>query len=112
MFYTIKYFYVYFKRTKQIFFKNFTLFKYNIFDLKIKKRESVDTLTFSRFLLEATPGFEPGIRVLQTRALPLGYVAIFGAGNGNRTRNLTLARLRFTTKLYLHVLYLIVLPSI
>lgn len=26
--------------------------------------------------LEATPGFEPGIRVLQTRALPLGYVAI------------------------------------
>ena len=25
--------------------------------------------------LEATPGFEPGIRVLQTRALPLGYVA-------------------------------------
>ena len=27
-------------------------------------------------LLEATPGFEPGIRVLQTRALPLGYIAI------------------------------------
>lgn len=26
--------------------------------------------------LEATPGFEPGIRVLQTRALPLGYDAI------------------------------------
>ena len=26
-------------------------------------------------MLEATPGFEPGIRVLQTRALPLGYVA-------------------------------------
>ena len=25
--------------------------------------------------LEATPGFEPGIRVLQTHALPLGYVA-------------------------------------
>lgn len=25
--------------------------------------------------LEAPPGFEPGIRVLQTRALPLGYVA-------------------------------------
>ena len=31
-----------------------------------------------RFLdgLEATPGLEPGIRVLQTRALPLGYVAL------------------------------------
>ena len=28
------------------------------------------------FKLEATPGFEPGIRVLQTRALPLGYVAV------------------------------------
>ena len=26
--------------------------------------------------LEATPGFEPGIRVLQTRALPLGYIAV------------------------------------
>ena len=57
--------------------------------------------------LEATPGFEPGIRVLQTRALPLGYVAInfifnymhylinnsiklkinIGAGNENRTRD-------------------------
>ena len=35
-------------------------------------------MLFQRFLvfsLEATPGFEPGIRVLQTRALPLGYVA-------------------------------------
>ena len=29
------------------------------------------------FCLEATPGFEPGIRVLQTHALPLGYVAVF-----------------------------------
>ena len=26
-------------------------------------------------MLEATPGFEPGVKVLQTRALPLGYVA-------------------------------------
>ena len=25
--------------------------------------------------MEATPGFEPGIAVLQTAALPLGYVA-------------------------------------
>jgi hypothetical protein len=25
--------------------------------------------------LEATPGFEPGIKVLQTSALPLGYAA-------------------------------------
>lgn len=27
--------------------------------------------------IEATTGFEPVIRVLQTRALPLGYVAIY-----------------------------------
>ena len=27
--------------------------------------------------MEATPGFEPGIRVLQTRALPLGYIAVY-----------------------------------
>ena len=26
--------------------------------------------------LEATPGFEPGIRALQARALPLGYAAL------------------------------------
>ena len=25
--------------------------------------------------LEAAPGFEPGVRVLQTHALPLGYAA-------------------------------------
>ena len=34
--------------------------------------------------LEATPGFEPGIRVLQTRALPLGYVAEYWAMSPNR----------------------------
>ena len=31
---------------------------------------------FRSLLLEATPGFEPGVKVLQTSALPLGYVAI------------------------------------
>ena len=29
-----------------------------------------------RFVLEVTPGFEPGMRVLQTLALPLGYVTM------------------------------------
>ncbi len=29
-----------------------------------------------RFILEVTPGFEPGMRVLQTLALPLGYVTM------------------------------------
>ena len=27
-------------------------------------------------MMEATPGFEPGVKVLQTSALPLGYVAV------------------------------------
>ena len=41
--------------------------------------------------LEAPPGIEPGMRVLQTRALPLGYGAD-GAGNGARTRHLSLGK--------------------
>lgn len=32
-------------------------------------------IDFSCFFLKATPGFEPGVKVLQTLALPLGYVA-------------------------------------
>jgi hypothetical protein len=42
--------------------------------------------------MEATPGFEPGIKVLQTSALPLGYVACSGAGNGTRTRDINLGK--------------------
>ncbi len=42
---------------------------YTILNAKEKPRNH------ARLNLEATPGFEPGIRVLQTRALPLGYVA-------------------------------------
>lgn len=48
-----------------------------------QKRKSRVNLTltrevtdFTRIILEAPPGFEPGIRVLQTRALPLGYSAV------------------------------------
>ncbi len=36
--------------------------------------------------MEAAPGIEPGVKVLQTSALPLGYAAI-GAENGTRTRD-------------------------
>jgi hypothetical protein len=32
-------------------------------------------LGFGWFFSKATPGFEPGVKVLQTLALPLGYVA-------------------------------------
>ena len=50
--------------------------------------------------MEATPGLEPGVEVLQTSALPLGYVAIFaasaafllGAGDEARTRYLHLGK--------------------
>ena len=46
--------------------------------LKNKNEQKKNLLkNFSRlFIMEATTGFEPVIRVLQTRALPLGYVAI------------------------------------
>jgi hypothetical protein len=35
-------------------------------------------VNYTRKNLEAAPGFEPGIKVLQTSALPLGYAAITG----------------------------------
>ena len=38
--------------------------------------------------LEAPPGIEPGMKVLQTSALPLGYSALF-TGYEARTRILT-----------------------
>ena len=42
----------------------------------------------SRGFLEAPPGFEPGIRVLQTHALPLGYSAVYkGKWSGLRGSN-------------------------
>ena len=34
---------------------------------------------FSLFILEAAPGFEPGIKDLQSSALPLGYAALKNA---------------------------------
>ena len=55
-------------------------------------------------LLEAKPGFEPGVRALQAPALPLGHFAAMkkadrdrpwfshGAGYGVRTRDLHLGK--------------------
>ncbi len=43
--------------------------------------------------MEAAPGFEPGVKDLQSHALPLGYAALFcenGASNRNRTDDLIL----------------------
>ena len=51
--------------------------------------------------MEAPPGFEPGMEVLQTSALPLGDGAVRkaaeyrrenGAGNGIRTRDFDLGK--------------------
>ena len=42
--------------------------------------------------LEAPPRIELGMKVLQTSALPLGYGALSGAGNGARTRHLSLGK--------------------
>jgi hypothetical protein len=45
--------------------------------------------------LEATPRLELGVEILQTSALPLGYVAgqrIYGAGDEARTRYLHLGK--------------------
>jgi|InofroStandDraft_1065614.scaffolds.fasta_scaffold03105_10 hypothetical protein len=52
------------------------LYFYFLIQKTYKKRQSTDIPVFCRFFMEAPPGFEPGIRVLQTRALPLGYGAI------------------------------------
>ena len=56
-----------------------------------------EALVLLSFQLEAPPGFEPGIKVLQTSALPLGYGATvvapsrvrtnLGAEDGIRTRD-------------------------
>ena len=42
----------------------------------------------SQRYLEATPGFEPRIRVLQTRALPLGYVAGYKSSSKHKPETL------------------------
>jgi hypothetical protein len=42
--------------------------------------------------LEATSGFEPLVQLLQSRALPLGDVALKGAGDGDRTRDFLLGK--------------------
>ncbi len=62
-------------------------------------------LSHVRNMLEATPGFEPGIKALQASALPLGHVAdkktgrkvinrelINGADDGIRTRDPNLGK--------------------
>ncbi|BAT47975.1 uncharacterized protein BTUAT1_08410 [Bacillus altitudinis] len=56
---------------------------------------SANSTTPAVFSKKATPGFEPGIKVLQTSALPLGYAAIIGAEDGIRTRDPHLGKVVF-----------------
>ena len=49
--------------------------------------DSIDSPKALFRAMEAPPGIGPGIKVLQTSALPLGYVALTGAENEIRTRD-------------------------
>ena len=72
------------------------------FDCSRNQKEN--RLSFDSRFLEATPRFELGVELLQSSALPLGYVAIwikgradlpfiiFGAGDEARTRYLHLGK--------------------
>ncbi len=66
-----------------------------------KSLVSTNSTTPANILLEATPGFEPGMRILQTLALPLGDVAKkMERETGLEPATSTLARLRSTTELF------------
>ena len=75
--------------------------------ITFEKQESPESLDFTRFsglfFMEAPPGIGPGMKVLQTSALPLGYGAVIkighegfrvrsGADYGARTRHLDLGK--------------------
>ena len=55
--------------------------------------------------VEATPRLELGVEILQTSALPLGYVAIkFGAGDEARTRYLHLGKVALYRMSYTRIM--------
>lgn len=60
------------------------------------------------FILEATPGFEPGIKVLQTHALPLGYVA-WSERRGSNPRPMPWQGIALSTELLSHYFNSIIL---
>ena len=53
--------------------------------------------------MEASPGFEPGIKVLQTIALPLGYSAMKKADYEARTRYLHLGKVALYQMSYIRI---------
>ncbi len=66
----------------------------NSFHLPIELPRNIET--YCIYSVEAAPGFEPGIKDLQSSALPLGYAAkkfsSNGAENGIRTRDPNLGK--------------------
>ena len=66
----------------------------SVFDLRHRRLRKRDTKKETRarvsLFLEAPPGFEPGVKDLQSHALPLGYGALYGAGEENRTLTVSL----------------------
>ena len=87
--------------------------RYFLFNIKPNiKQENIDISIFSRFSFGGAYRSRTDHQSFADSCLTawlrrhikfLFLIKIFGAGNGNRTRNLTLARLCFTTKLYLHI---------
>ena len=77
--------------------------------IKYNKKASnrIDALKI-KLLLEATPGFEPGIKVLQTRALPLGYVA-WSERRGSNPRPMPWQGIALSTELLSHYFNSIIL---
>ena len=69
------------------------------FSLRQRKNRSPTRPVF----LEASLGFEPGIRELQSHALPLGYDAISGADYGARTRYLHLGKVALYQMSYIRL---------
>ena len=65
-------------------------------------------INISYIFLEATPGFEPGIKVLQTRALPLGYVA-WSERRGSNPRPMPWQGIALSTELLSHYFNSIIL---
>ena len=55
-----------------------------IFSAPQNKKKALKLYVFGLSSLEAPPGIEPGIRVLQTRALPLGHGAAVRSGASDK----------------------------
>ena len=85
----------------------FLKYYFNIYKYNKKTSNRIDALKIKLFL-EATPGFEPGIKVLQTHALPLGYVA-WSERRGSNPRPMPWQGIALSTELLSHYFNSIIL---